>query len=69
MLIHQLQQLARWTVIGHWIRRWSYAVEGVLAVGVGLELAAEVMLDLLIILLLVEAYRVFQRPFTLAFAG
>jgi hypothetical protein len=53
--VHQLQQLAARAVGRHGIRRWFDAVERVFAIWIRVELAAEVVLDLLVVLLLVEA--------------
>ena len=53
--VHQLQQLAARAVGRHGIRRWFDAVERVLAIWIREKLAAEVVLDLLVVLLLVEA--------------
>ena len=54
--IHQLQQLAARAVGRHGIRCWFDAVERVLAIRVRVELAAEVVLDLIVVLLLVETF-------------
>jgi hypothetical protein len=55
--VHQLQQLAAGTIGRHGIRRWFDAVERVFAIRVRVELAAEVVLDLLVVLLLVETLK------------
>ena len=58
--IHQLQQLAARAVGRHGIRCWFDAVERVLAIRVRVELAAEVVLDLIVVLLLVETFESFS---------
>jgi hypothetical protein len=52
--VHQLQQLAARAVGRHGIWRWFDAVERVFTIRVRVELAAEVVFDLLVVLLLVE---------------
>ena len=58
--VHQLQQLAARTVGRYGIRCWFDAVERVLAIRVRVELAAEVVLDLIVVLLLVETFESFS---------
>lgn len=53
--IHKLEHLARRTIIGNRVWRRSQAVEVVPTIGIRLELAAQVELNLLGILLLVQA--------------
>jgi len=55
MSIHQLEQLSGRSIEWYWVWRGSNAVEGILAVRVGFELAAQIVLNLLIVLLLVQS--------------
>jgi hypothetical protein len=54
--VHQLQQFAGRTIGGDGIRCGSDAVKRVSAVRLRVELAAEVVVDLLVVLLLVETW-------------
>lgn len=53
MSIQQLQDLPSRAIEWHWVRGWSQTIESVLAVLVGEELSAQVVLDLFVILLLI----------------
>ena len=70
MLVHQLEQLACRAIVGNRVRRRADAVEGVLALRISLEFAAEVMLGLLVVLLLVQTFgAVLVRAFAFSCAG
>jgi hypothetical protein len=56
LAVHHAEQLSRRAVHGHRVGRRTEAVQGVAALGVGMEDAAEIMLLLVVVLLLVKAY-------------
>lgn len=56
LAVHHGEQLSRRPVHGHRVGRRTEAVEGIAALGVGVEDAAEIVLLLVVVLLLVKAY-------------
>lgn len=56
MSVHQLQQLASWPVKWDGIGRRADAVERIFTLGVCVEFAAEVVVDLRVVLLFVETF-------------
>lgn len=57
MTIHQFQDLASRTIVGNRVRGRAQAVEPILALLIRLELAAQIELDLLGVLLLIQSVR------------
>lgn len=55
--IHQLEKFATWAIVRDGIWRRLDAVESILATCIGDELATKIVLSLVWVLLLVEAFR------------